>query len=205
MGLTAEKMPEALRKKIRQQYPDNDAVLRLAGYGPQGPRNQEGEPRPNRKVRRRAHASWNAFVEDLRADGLTLAGDYLTIWITGLMLYSFNAALSGEKKRLGKEDRNRIKIQTAAKHEAELALQESGAEFRRFARPVNITVLQHGKRRTIDPGNLYHKAVIDCLSAREGGIGVIEDDRAKFVGIVGSGYGNKPVTGVEIVLEVAVQ
>ena len=192
-------LPDHMREKIRQQYSGDPEVLRAVGFVPRPTATMERESsHPHRSSRRAADARWPEHAARVRAT-METRNVALTIWLPGLKLYSENVALRGDK-RVGQESRNKIKVQSAASAEAHLAFQNCDSDLYRITERVAITILQHGKSRAIDPGNLFHKPAIDCLLERNGGLGIIVDDSAKYVSTVTIGYGDRELTGVEIVI-----
>ncbi len=155
-------------------------------------------PHPNRESRRHAQAQWPEFVASVRK-AMPTRLEPLTLWLPGLQMYSENAALRGEQKR---EGRNRIKVQGAALQEVQLAIICANPPLWRIPSRVAIRVYQSGRRRDIDPGNLFHKPVVDCLLERGHGLGIIHDDSAKHVESITIGYDpdGSDLTGVRIVI-----
>lgn len=162
---------------------------------------------PNRHSRREAAATWPQFAAYVRASLQVIRGP-LAIWLPGLHLRSENAALKGEargaKEHRPKHARGMVQVRNCASREARCAFQQADlGGIGRFETPVDIEVLQVSERRLIDPGNLFHKAVIDCLTARSsaGGLGIIADDSARYVCRVTVGYTDGPLVGVHVVIK----
>jgi hypothetical protein len=194
--------PPALQAKIdrffqRAQARADEATTE-AGAAPPSEQPAVVRYHPNRADRRAAKAQWADFAAQVRASLGAAREETLDIWLPGLQLYSENVALRGDRMP-GRHERNKIAVQTAALNEAQLAFMLCESPLWRICRVVSITILQHGRKRDIDPGNLFHKPVVDCLIARGGaGLGIIEDDSARYVSRVTVGYGQRELTGVSV-------
>lgn len=169
-----------------------------------GPASVNKERRPNKFERRCASGAWPEFAAKIRGE-LKPRNLQITFFLPGLMLYSENSALHGEDRGSGRgkgNGRQFVQVRNAALQEARLAYQHAevpGGNFENyFTDPVHIKILQFCRTRKIDPGNLYHKPVIDCLTERNGGLGIITDDSAHYVELVTIGYGGDARVGVEV-------
>jgi hypothetical protein len=164
-------LPDHIRQKIREQYPDDPDILRAAGF------------LPAPKIKPARFDGWALFVAEHHAT--ETRHDLLQIHLPGLRLRSENAALSGDGTN------HRIKVRAAASAEAKAALMANPPAVWRFEAPVAIAIVQHGGGR-IDTGNLYHKPLIDCLTTRGGGLGVLDDDGPRQVRSVTTAYADGP-------------
>jgi hypothetical protein len=104
----------------------------------------------------------------------------------GLVLKSQNAILRGERKchRTGAE------IVRIAAREALASVMSATVPLynkNRFGHFVEVSVYQLGVSN-IDPGNLFWKPVVDILTGRNGGLGVIPDDSARYIKKIGARY-----------------
>jgi hypothetical protein len=134
-----------------------------------------GPPRPS------PLSPWEVFAASVRAN-LQPASEGKSVWleIPGLQLLSENVALRGGNGK------SRIAVACEAKRQAQDALmgldEHKRALFARFQGPCEIIILQScEKHPRIDVTNLFHKALVDCFTARSGGIGIIEDDSPEHV------------------------
>jgi hypothetical protein len=129
--------------------------------------------------------SWEAFVGDFRAQRRVLSGPpdamaVYTLALPGLELVSLNRTTRG---------RERIAWQHRATDAARAALMASPDLPRiAFTRPVRIIVTSRMPAERIDADNLSRKELIDCLTERGGGLGIIPDDNPRWVRYVGGGY-----------------
>lgn len=220
MRVTASS-PDPIRARavavIRREFAPGEAramALRAVGIiptpedlGNSAPPPHGAESHPCRRERRAAETAWPNFAATVRSIIATRNED-LRIWIPGLILLSENSALGGERKG---SKRGFVQVRHAAKQECQLALMRAldckAGMLHRFTARVRIEVLQIAPRLRIDPGNLYKKPLIDCLTERGGGLGVIRDDRREFVAFEGTGYMDEyhgdDTPGVLVRIEVA--
>ena len=140
--------------------------LEAAEAAPKG-----GPPRPS------PLSPWQVFAASVREwIGVAPALRCVTIHLPGLQLLSENVALRGGKGK------SRIAVACEAKRQAREALMKVPVrDFSRFEGLCEITIVQSSEKPRIDAPNLFHKALIDCLTARSGGLGIIPDDSPKYL------------------------
>lgn len=146
------------------------------------------------------HEAFAEFASGVRASLIPAEdGEATTLWLPGLQLESENRALRGGKGK------NSIRVAAAAKRAAMRALTTSDAPLVRYDRAVSIEVRQVGTNRRIDPGNLWHKPIIDLLLRNGDGLGVIHDDSARYVESVTVGYADGNAVGVLVTITPCVE
>jgi len=119
------------------------------------------------------HSAWNPIWK------LPISNEPLEIILPGMILKSCNEQL---RSNMGNDFRFRKTEKDAAQGALHAAI-SGGTKIWRFESRVDIWIEQRvaNINKSIDPDNLWVKPLVDALTTRAGVIGIIEDDRAKFV------------------------
>lgn len=149
----------------------------------------------------KANARWREFVAEMRKSmKQDTPNQRLLLWFPGLVLLSENKAQRANAVRRGSWANL---VTNRATCDARNAWMNGAFIYWRFTVPVRIEVWQVNRRPRIDPGNLYKKALIDTLSERAGGVGIIVDDGPKYIVSESTGYARGKTEGVIVIVEPA--
>lgn len=191
-----EPMRIAAAARVRQDYPPGPArvdLLLQLGYRPEDSDRAEGPRHVGPNLDR-----WQLWAEGVRRK-LPTRTALLMLWLPGLEMRSENTALRGTSGSADAKAKSRISTQHAARADARKAFMACESAMHRFPGEVRVRVVayQCGTLQRIDPGNLYHKPVIDCLCERHYGLGIIVDDSARYIQSVHAEYRGAKVRGAK--------
>jgi hypothetical protein len=152
-------------------------------YQEQARRQIEHQRRPAPKPLPKHAFTWEAYVEKCRA--VLVANKPVRkfkVFIPTIVLGTINDVIRGSRKE-------NIHLQNRSKREARAAIVTvDPSQWRRIITPCHLAIYQCGKARRVDAPNLFEKAVIDCLTVRSEGVGILDDDSRQYIYFAGRGY-----------------